>query len=391
MPMPMVLPMGDVGFSALESNPNMYSLPSANTQQQLQQQHDMDFDMASASYSAQQSSVTAPSKRSKTNKITTTTDGISVRTGTPLSNSDAAFNNSKLVTPIHQLSQLSLENSNNQNQANSISSTGNGVASSKGKRNKREKEEEREEDETKDEINGSNDISRNNSQHRSSTSSISSVSRQKDNTSAHERNNSVSDEYASDGNSANGNTTNTSGVNGAATATTTSTTTAKRKPYKELLTEDEKRANHIASEQKRRNTIRNGFKDMVEIIPDLRDVNSSKSTILFKAVDFIKQLERRNRILQEKANQLEARLNLQRSGGGNLQQHLPQHPFQQHQQVPMHYSQHPHQQLPHQQNSQQPLAPMHHQNHHPLSYHGSGLDDKRLQEIPNIYPVAISR
>ncbi|OAQ31760.1 hypothetical protein K457DRAFT_51448, partial [Linnemannia elongata AG-77] len=68
---------------------------------------------------------------------------------------------------------------------------------------------------------------------------------------------------------------------------------------KELLTEEEKRANHIASEQKRRNTIRNGFKDMTDIIPDLKDVNSSKSTILFKAVDFIKHLERRNRILQE--------------------------------------------------------------------------------------------
>ncbi|KAK3836610.1 MAG: Myc-type, basic helix-loop-helix domain-containing protein, partial [Linnemannia elongata] len=76
--------------------------------------------------------------------------------------------------------------------------------------------------------------------------------------------------------------------------------TPKRKPYKELLTEEEKRANHIASEQKRRNTIRNGFKDMTDIIPDLKDVNSSKSTILFKAVDFIKYLERRNRILQEK-------------------------------------------------------------------------------------------
>ncbi|KAF9971691.1 hypothetical protein BGZ73_005264, partial [Actinomortierella ambigua] len=108
-------------------------------------------------------------------------------------------------------------------------------------------------------------------------------------------------------------------------------TTAKRKPYKELLTEEEKRANHIASEQKRRNTIRNGFKDMTEIIPELRDVNSSKSTILFKAVDFIKQLERQNRILQDKASRLESRLEMRNRG--------------------------------------------------------SGLDDKRLQDIPHIYPV----
>ena len=91
------------------------------------------------------------------------------------------------------------------------------------------------------------------------------------------------------------------------------TPTTKRKPYKELLTEEEKRANHIASEQKRRNTIRNGFKDMTDIIPDLRDVNSSKSTILFKAVDFIKHLERQNRVLQEKASRLESRLMNQRT------------------------------------------------------------------------------
>ncbi|PKB96047.1 hypothetical protein RhiirA5_243966, partial [Rhizophagus irregularis] len=68
-----------------------------------------------------------------------------------------------------------------------------------------------------------------------------------------------------------------------------------RKPYKELLTEEEKRANHIASEQKRRNTIRAGFKELTDIIPTLKNVNNSKSTILFKAVDYIKYLERRNR------------------------------------------------------------------------------------------------
>ncbi|ORX56204.1 hypothetical protein DM01DRAFT_1303617 [Hesseltinella vesiculosa] len=80
---------------------------------------------------------------------------------------------------------------------------------------------------------------------------------------------------------------------------------------KELLTEDEKRANHIASEQKRRNTIRNGFKDLTEIIPTLKNINNSKSTILFKAVDFIKYLDKRNRTLKEKMRQLELRLEVQ--------------------------------------------------------------------------------
>ncbi|KAF9349729.1 hypothetical protein BGX26_012004 [Mortierella sp. AD094] len=127
-------------------------------------------------------------------------------------------------------------------------------------------------------------------------------------------------------------------VSDAANGATGTSATTKRKPYKELLTEEEKRANHIASEQKRRNTIRNGFKDMTEIIPDLKDVNSSKSTILFKAVDFIKHLERQNRMLQEKANKLESRLMNQRDGS-NV----------------------------------------------------SGLEDKRLQDIPHIYPVPCSR
>ncbi|KAI9283545.1 hypothetical protein BC943DRAFT_280808, partial [Umbelopsis sp. AD052] len=56
------------------------------------------------------------------------------------------------------------------------------------------------------------------------------------------------------------------------------------KQHKELLTEEEKRANHIASEQKRRNTIRTGFKELTDIIPTLKNINNSKSTILFKAV-----------------------------------------------------------------------------------------------------------
>ncbi|KAI8883460.1 hypothetical protein K501DRAFT_184486 [Backusella circina FSU 941] len=76
---------------------------------------------------------------------------------------------------------------------------------------------------------------------------------------------------------------------------------------KELLTEDEKRANHIASEQKRRCTIRNGFKDLTELVPTLKNVNNSKSIILFKAVDFIHHLEKRNNGLREKLHSLQVR------------------------------------------------------------------------------------
>jgi hypothetical protein len=79
---------------------------------------------------------------------------------------------------------------------------------------------------------------------------------------------------------------------------------------KDLLSEDEKRLNHIASEQKRRNTIRSGFKELTEIIPTLKNINNSKSTILFKAVEYIKHLDRRNRGLREKLSSLHLRMNV---------------------------------------------------------------------------------
>ncbi|KAF8929271.1 hypothetical protein EDD21DRAFT_341625 [Dissophora ornata] len=208
--------------------------------------------------------------------------------------SASSQDSSKLATPIQQLSKLSLNNNNNSNG----SSNGNGPSNPK--RNKRDEDE----------------YPRASSSPTSASSPYRSREQKED---SRERNTSVSDGSVSD-------------------ATTPTATTTKRKPYKELLTEEEKRANHIASEQKRRNTIRNGFKDMTDIIPDLKDVNSSKSTILFKAVDFIKHLEKQNRVLQEKAGRLESRLMNQRS-----------------------------------------------------DTNGSGLEDQRLQDIPHIYPVPCSR
>lgn len=80
---------------------------------------------------------------------------------------------------------------------------------------------------------------------------------------------------------------------------------------RDLLTDDEKRVNHIASEQKRRNTIRMGFKEMTEIIPTLKNINNSKSTILFKAVEYIKHLDKRNRLLREKITSLQMRMKVE--------------------------------------------------------------------------------
>ncbi|KAI7879389.1 hypothetical protein K492DRAFT_148394, partial [Lichtheimia hyalospora FSU 10163] len=85
----------------------------------------------------------------------------------------------------------------------------------------------------------------------------------------------------------------------------------RNKPHKELLTEAEKRANHIASEQKRRTTIRTGFKDLTEIVPTLKNINNSKSTVLFKAVDYIRYLEKRTKHLHDKVQTLELRMQVE--------------------------------------------------------------------------------
>jgi len=91
-----------------------------------------------------------------------------------------------------------------------------------------------------------------------------------------------------------------------------------RKQTKELLTEEEKRANHIASEKKRRNLIRLGFQELTDLVPclssgvgvdgSLTPFNNSKSTILFKAIEYIKQLEMRNKELTQQLNTLQRKI-----------------------------------------------------------------------------------
>lgn len=49
---------------------------------------------------------------------------------------------------------------------------------------------------------------------------------------------------------------------------------------KQLLTEEEKRANHIESEKKRRQNIRTGFDQLVEIVPSLNQCHRSEALIL---------------------------------------------------------------------------------------------------------------
>jgi heteromeric Ino2p/Ino4p transcription factor len=65
--------------------------------------------------------------------------------------------------------------------------------------------------------------------------------------------------------------------------------TLKEKPR---LTEQEKKNNHIASEQKRRQAIRDGFDRLANIVPGMVGQGRSENLVLQSTLDFMKkQLE----------------------------------------------------------------------------------------------------
>ena len=80
-----------------------------------------------------------------------------------------------------------------------------------------------------------------------------------------------------------------------------------RKKRRENLSEAQKRLNHITSEQKRRNLIQEGFNEIHVLVPTLRgnrERADSKSTVLLKTVDWIRQMregnDRLRRILHQR-------------------------------------------------------------------------------------------
>ncbi|KAE8452830.1 hypothetical protein EG329_013102 [Mollisiaceae sp. DMI_Dod_QoI] len=79
------------------------------------------------------------------------------------------------------------------------------------------------------------------------------------------------------------------------------------KPSRENLTEDQKRENHIKSEQKRRTLIREGFEDLGELVPGLRGGGFSKSAVLIMAADWLEELIQGNEVLQTRLDQMEGR------------------------------------------------------------------------------------
>src|SRR5690606_19459267 len=83
-----------------------------------------------------------------------------------------------------------------------------------------------------------------------------------------------------------------------------STTAPRRRGGKrDQLTEAEKRANHIMSEQKRRNQIKHGFDKLTEIVPELRSGGYSKSAVLTHTALFVENLvggnDRLRKIVQD--------------------------------------------------------------------------------------------
>ncbi|KAF4978858.1 hypothetical protein FDECE_18148 [Fusarium decemcellulare] len=77
------------------------------------------------------------------------------------------------------------------------------------------------------------------------------------------------------------------------------------KAVRENLTEEQKRENHIRSEQKRRTLIKEGFDDLCELVPGLRGGGFSKSTMLSMAADWLDELLKGNEALAAQLASLE--------------------------------------------------------------------------------------
>lgn len=73
------------------------------------------------------------------------------------------------------------------------------------------------------------------------------------------------------------------------------------------LTPEEKKANHIQSEQKRRQVIRDAFDELTTIVPGLgRAQSKSEAIVLRRTIDYIKEQEQERMALEEQIGKLSA-------------------------------------------------------------------------------------
>ncbi|MCJ1476393.1 hypothetical protein MMC13_005059 [Lambiella insularis] len=86
----------------------------------------------------------------------------------------------------------------------------------------------------------------------------------------------------------------------AGTSPSAESTDGPKSPGKARLTEEEKKQNHIASEQKRRAAIRAQFDRLAELTPGMAGLGRSEGVVLSKVVEFAReQIEERKRLVTE--------------------------------------------------------------------------------------------
>ena len=78
-----------------------------------------------------------------------------------------------------------------------------------------------------------------------------------------------------------------------------------QKPARQNLTEGEKKLNHIKSEQKRRNQIKEGFSNLTTLMPDGVSASASKCAILTKAVQWMDELIAGNKKLKAQLDSMQ--------------------------------------------------------------------------------------
>lgn len=76
------------------------------------------------------------------------------------------------------------------------------------------------------------------------------------------------------------------------------------KAPRENLTEEQKRSNHIQSEQKRRNLIKQGFDELHVLVPELRAGGLSKSMVLTEAANYLDQLIAANNAMRQRGGMM---------------------------------------------------------------------------------------
>ncbi|KAH8899515.1 hypothetical protein GQ53DRAFT_313724 [Thozetella sp. PMI_491] len=77
------------------------------------------------------------------------------------------------------------------------------------------------------------------------------------------------------------------------------------KAARENLSEEQKRENHIRSEQKRRTVIKEGFDDLCDLVPGLKGGGFSKSTMLAMAAEWLEEMLQGNQVLEKQLSALE--------------------------------------------------------------------------------------